>query len=215
MALVKELSYLGEKSAELPFHVCACCFLSYVMLHTKSPEGRHCSGSPPHCDGDASEVCRWLGVVQDLSVHHAAFCSEMFSRFHTTGLIFSPDLGTTVSSLLGHLSIVACGQFWLSGSVRALSPHPAGRPRECSPAWPRWGHGVTCERSESLCWDRVFLLPGDKVQLPQLPGAECLRTSRVWQNAELCRAAFRILFLEFTAGLWRNCGTLLFGFLYL
>lgn len=120
-----------------------------------------------------------------MSVHHAAFCSETFSRFHTTGLVFSPDLGTTVSSLLAHLSIVACGQFWPSGLVRALSPHPAGRPRECSPAWPRWGHGVTCERSESLCWDRVFLLLGDKVQLPQLPGAECLGTSRVWQNAEL------------------------------
>ena len=57
-----------------------------------------------------------------MSVHHTAFCSEMFSWFHTTGLIFSPDLGTTVSSLLGHLSIVACGQFWLSGLVRALPP---------------------------------------------------------------------------------------------
>lgn len=55
--------------------------------------------------------------------------------------------------------------------------------------------------------------PGDLVQLTQSLGAECLKTSRVWQNAELCRAALRILFLELTPGLWISCPRV--GFLIL
>lgn len=46
--------------------------------------------------------------------------------------------------------------------------------------------------------------PGDRVRLTQPLGAGCLETSRVRQNAELCRAALRILFLELTPGLWTS-----------
>lgn len=47
--------------------------------------------------------------------------------------------------------------------------------------------------------------PGDRIQLTQPLGAECLETSRVRQNAELCRAVLIILFLELIPGLWTSC----------
>lgn len=60
----------------------------------------------------------------------------------TPGFTFSPHSGTTVSSVLAHLHVVARGLLGLSWVERALSPHPVGYPvsegvqsSECSTAF--------------------------------------------------------------------------------
>ena len=55
MALVTKFRSLGEESAKLPFYLCACCFLSCVVLFRKSPGGRLDQGDP-HLSGGASDA---------------------------------------------------------------------------------------------------------------------------------------------------------------
>lgn len=55
MALVTKFRSLSEESAKLPFYLSACCFLSCVMLFTKSPGGKLDQGDP-HLSGDTSDA---------------------------------------------------------------------------------------------------------------------------------------------------------------
>ena len=129
MALVKKLRYLGEKSAELPFHVSACCFLSYVMLHTKSPEGRHCSGSPPTAmvtllkSADDSGWCR---TCQFITLHFVVKCFLGFTR---QGLYFLQIWGQLYLHCLGILVLWPAASFgWVGwwGLCRPSCRPPSG-----------------------------------------------------------------------------------------
>lgn len=74
----------------------------------------------------------WNSKTSDISVHQAPFVVRCILVLvsYATRFTFSSHLGANVLSLLGHLHIVACGQFVLNRMERALCPLPAGCPCE-------------------------------------------------------------------------------------
>lgn len=118
----------------------------------------------------------WNSKTSDISVHQAPFVVRCILVLvsYATRFTFSSHLGANVLSLLGHLHIVACGQFVLNRMERALCPLPAGCPCEWGSLVLRMQHCLPAAvRKMGDTWEGVVIGTGPPGEFWEAHGVWC------------------------------------------